>query len=82
MESNYKQNYRPLSLYAIGLKNYLDGERQRVRHRGLAYDDFVERVRLGVPKSRIAKDFAVTTVTVTYWIEVHEKEQGDATRDA
>lgn len=63
--------FKPLSIKEEGLEKYLN--RTRALHNGLGYTDFVERLRLKVPKTKIAKDFNVSDNTIwKTWLPLYK----------
>lgn len=60
------------SIKNMGLKGYL--ESTTVMHNGLGYGEFVARIKLESPKTKIAKKFKVEKKTIYRWIEVYEEE--------
>lgn len=63
--------YKPPSIKEEGLENYLN--RTKALHNNLGYTDFAERVRLNVPKARIADDFNVSDNTIwKTWLPLYK----------
>ena len=68
--------YVPPTIKQEGLESYLN--RTRSLHNGLGFADFSERLRLHVPKTKIAKDFNVSDNTLwKTWLPLY-KENGIA----
>lgn len=63
--------YVPPTIKDEGLESYLN--RTKAMHNNLGYDDFAERVRLNVPKTKIAKDFNVSDNTIwKTWLPLYK----------
>ena len=67
-----KPSYVPPKIEDMGLKKYLNLTKRE--HRDLGYEDFVTRIEYGVSKVRMAFDFNVSPITISRWIDIHEKE--------
>lgn len=67
--------YRPQSIQEVGLETYLS--QTYSRHKGLGWDDFKQRMALGVPKARIAQDFGISPQTAWKWVKIYEKQSHD-----
>lgn len=66
---------KPTSIEEVGLEKWLNDSQEE--HNGYGYDDFVKNFKkLG--KAGTAKMFGVGRDAVYRWLEVYEKEQGDA----
>ena len=70
-----KPSYVPPKIEDMGLKKYLNLTKRE--HRDLGYEDFVTRIEYGVSKVRMAFDFNVSPITISRWIDIHEKEIND-----
>lgn len=63
--------YKPQSIRQETVPIYL--ERTRNMHNGLGWDDFKQRLDLGVPKPRIADNFGVSTQRIWAWISIYNE---------
>lgn len=64
--------YRPPAIKEIGLKMYLN--QTRSKHNDLGWDAFKQRMELGVPKDRIARDFGISPQTTWKWVRIYEEQ--------
>jgi DNA invertase Pin-like site-specific DNA recombinase len=63
-----------------GLQKWLD--RRKHEHNDKGYDDLIEMLEseLNYSKTQIALAFGVHRDTIYNWLAIHEKEQGNGTR--
>lgn len=65
--------FRPPSIREETLPVFLN--RTRAEHNGLGYAEFEQRMQLGVPKPKIAKDFGRSTTRIWYWVSIYNDEK-------
>lgn len=60
------------NLKVKGIKAHLNDTKDQ--HNGLGYAEFLMAVRLGIPKTKAARDFGVSRNQFSYWVKVYLEE--------